>query len=124
MQFFLRRPVFPLLIDTGTELVALRTAAEAERRLAGRVDTDAGFLNVIDARVKGFSYHAGRDRLSPLALKRVWTKAEIVALYNTRKPPESPAYAPNLATRKLAQVFAEVVDLLRPRRGSSPPRRD
>lgn len=122
MQFFLRKPVFPLLIDTGTELVVLRTAAEAERRLAGRVDPGAGFLDVIDARVEGFSYHPGRDILSPLALKKVWTKAEIIALYDTRKPPGSPAYAPNLATRKLAQVFADVVDLLRPRRGSSTPR--
>ncbi|HST62068.1 MAG TPA: hypothetical protein VLK84_25425, partial [Longimicrobium sp.] len=76
------------------------------------------------ARVVGFSYHAGHDIVSPLTLKKVWTKAEIVALYNTRKPSGSPPYAPNLATRKLAQVFADVVDLLRPRRGSPIPRRD
>jgi hypothetical protein len=122
LKFILRKPVFPILIDTGTELVVLRTAAEGERRLAGRVDPDAGFLAVIDARVEGFAYHPGRDTLSPLALKKVWTKAEIVALYNARKSPDAPAYAPTLATRKLAQVFADVVKLLRPPRGGSAPR--
>jgi hypothetical protein len=114
--------VFPVLIDTGTELVVLRTAAEAERRLAGRVDPGAGFLHAIDARVEGFSYHPAHDTLSPLTVKKVWTKAEIIALYNARNPAGVPAYAPNLATRKLPQVFADVVDLLRPRRGSSSPR--
>jgi hypothetical protein len=65
---------------------------------------------------------AEHHTISPLTMKKAWTKAEIIALYNARKPPGAPPYAPTLATRKLAQVFADVVDLLRPRRAAPQPR--
>lgn len=115
MKFFFRRPVFPILVDTGTELIVLRRAGEGDRlsRLAapGRAS-----LDVIDSRVDGFVYYPERDIISPLTLRKDWRKAEIIALYNARKAADAPPYAPNLASRKLAQVFADVVDLVRPRR--------
>jgi hypothetical protein len=115
MEFFFRKPVFPVLVDTGTELIVLRTAREGDRlaQLAAPGDKP---LDVIDAEVEGFAYHPDHDTLSPLTLKKDWKKAEIIALYNARKAADAPPYAPNLATRKLAQVLADVVDLVRPRR--------
>jgi hypothetical protein len=121
MDFFWRKPVFPVLVDTGTELIVLRTAAEGDRLLP-RLE-NAGTLDVIDAKVEGFAYVPEHHTISPLTMKKAWTKAEIIALYHARKPAGAPPYAPTLATRRLAQVFADVVDLLRPRRGSSTPRR-
>ena len=72
--------------------------------------------------MEGFSYVPEYHTVSPLTMKKAWTKDEIIALYNARKPVDAPPYAPSLATRKLAQVFADVVDLLRPPRGSRTPR--
>lgn len=115
MKFFFRKPVFPILVDTGTELVVLRRAGEGDR-LTRLVDAGAAPLVVIDSRVEGFAYHPEHDIVSPLTLKKDWRKAEIIALYNARKPEGAPPYAPNLATRKLVQVFADVVDLVRPTR--------
>lgn len=116
MEFFFRKPVFPVLIDTGTELIVLRTAAEGDRLLPEPEKAGTRQLDVIDAKVEGFSYVPEHHTISPLTMKKAWTKAEIIALYNARKPEDAPPYAPNLATRKLAQVFADVVDLLRPPR--------
>jgi hypothetical protein len=115
MKFFFRKPVFPILVDTGTELIVLRRAGEGDR-LARLAEPGAKPLDVIDSRVEGFAYHPRHDAISPLTLKKNWRKAEIIALYNTRKAEDGPPYAPNLANRKLAQVFADVVDLIRPRR--------
>jgi hypothetical protein len=115
MRFFFRKPVFPILVDTGTKLVVLRRAAEGDR-LARLVEPGARPLDVIDSRVKRFAYHPGQDIISPLTLKKDWRKAEIIALYNARKPADAPPYAPNLASRKLVQVFADVVALVRPQR--------
>lgn len=123
MKFFLRKPVFPILVDTGAELVVLRRPGEGERLLSRLAGTGAKSLDVIDARVKGFAYYPEHDTISPLTLKKVWRKAEIIALYNARKPSDAPAYAPNLATRKLAEVMADVVNLLRPGRTGGATRR-
>lgn len=116
MKFFLRRPVFPILVDTGKELIVLRTAGEGERRLAGVAEAGAKSLDVIDARVEGFAYYPEHDVITPLTLKKVWRKAEIVALYNARKHPDAPGYAPSLSARKLPSVLADVMELVRPRR--------
>jgi hypothetical protein len=118
MDFFWRKPVFPVLVDTGTELIVLRTAAEGDRLLRGPATAGAGKMDVIDAKVEGFCYVPEHHTISPLTMKKAWTKAGIIALYNARKPIDAPPYTPNLATRKLAQVLADVMDLLRPRRGS------
>lgn len=115
MKFFFRKPVFPILVDTGTELIVLRKGSEGDR-LTRRVEPGAGPLDVIDSRVEGFAYHPEHDIISPLTLKKDWRKAEIIALYNARKPADAPPYAPNLASRKLVQVFADVVGLVRPTR--------
>lgn len=112
MKFFFRKPVFPILVDTGAELIVLPRAGEGDR-LARLVAPDAEPLDVIDSRVEGFANHPEHDIISPLTLKKDWRKAEIIALYNARKPTGAPPYAPNLASRKLAQVFADVVDLVR-----------
>ena len=117
MKFFFRKPVFPILVDTGTELIVLRRAGEGDR-LARLVGPDAEPLDVIDSRVEGFAYHPEHDIISPLTMKKDWRKAEIIALYNARKPADAPPYAPNLASRKLVQVFADVVDLVRPTRAA------
>jgi hypothetical protein len=115
MKFFFRKPVFPVIVDTGTELIVLRTAREGDclAQLAAPGDRP---LDVIDARVEGFAYYPRHDTISPVTLKKHWKKAEIIALYNARKRDDAPPYAPNLATRKLAQVLADIVDLVRPRR--------
>jgi hypothetical protein len=115
MRFFFRKPVFPILVDTGTELVVLRTAGEGSR-LARLVEPGARPLDVIDARVEGFAYYPQHDIITPLAMKKNWRKAEIITLYNRRKAAGTPSYTPSLASRKLAQVFADVVERVRPHR--------
>jgi hypothetical protein len=102
-------------VDTGTELIVLRRAGEGDR-LTRLLKSGAKRLEVIDSRVEGFAYHPEHDIVSPLTLKKDWRKAEIIALYNARKPAGAPPYAPNLASRKLVQVFADVVALVRPTR--------
>lgn len=115
MEFFFRKPVFPILVDTGTELIVLRGAGEGDR-LPRLVEPGGEPLDVIDSRVEGFAYYPKHDMISPLTMKKDWRKAEVIALYNARKPAGAPPYAPKLASRKLVQVFADVVDLVRPTR--------
>jgi hypothetical protein len=73
MKFFFRKPVFPILVDTGTELIVMRRAGEGDR-LARLVEPGAKPLDIIDSRVEGFAYHPRHDIISPLTLKKDWKK--------------------------------------------------
>lgn len=111
IKYFFRMPRFPLLLDTGIELIALHGADECEARLPPLALTGHP-RPVIDARAEGFAFYPDRETLTPLTLKKDWTKAEIVALYEARKHPGAPAYTRSLANRRLAEVVLDIVALV------------
>ncbi|HEX6036699.1 hypothetical protein [Longimicrobium sp.] len=111
INYFFRKPKFPILLDTGTELIVLRTAADCEARLPS-LGLTGDPRPVIDARVEGFAFYPEQETITPLTLKKDWKKAEIVALYHARKRPEAPAYTRSLSARKLADVVADIVALV------------
>lgn len=111
ISYFLRTPRFPLLLDTGIELIALRSAEECEGRLPLLALTGDP-RPVIDARAEGFAFYPDLETITPLTLKKDWTKAEIVALYDARKRPGAPAYTRSLPNRKLADVVSDIVALV------------
>ena len=111
MNFFFRMPKFPILLDTGTELIALHTAAECEVRLPALPLAGEGPRPVIDATAEGFAFYPHLETITPLTMKKNWTKAEIISLYNARRHPGAPAYAPSLSARRLTAVVADVVRL-------------
>jgi hypothetical protein len=95
ISYFFRMPRFPLLLDTGNELLALRSADECEGRLP-LVSVPDSPRPVIDAEAEGFAFYPEVGTITPLTMKKDWTKAEIVALYHARKRPEAPAYTRSL----------------------------
>ena len=111
INYFFRMPRFPLLLDTGSELIALHGAHECEARLPPLALTGDP-RPVIDARAEGFAFYPDLETITPLTLKKDWTKAEIVALYHARKRPGAPAYTRSLPNRKLADVVSDVVALV------------
>lgn len=111
ISYFFRAPRFPLLLDTGVELIALCSADECESRLPLLALTGDP-RPVIDARAEGFAFYPDLETITPLTLKKSWTKAEIVALYDARKRPGAPAYTRSLPNRKLAEVVSDIVALV------------
>jgi hypothetical protein len=111
ISYFFRMPRFPLLLDTGTELIALRSAGECEARLPPLALTGDP-RPVIDAQAEGFAFYPDLETITPLTLKKDWTKAEIVALYDARKRSGAPAYTRSLPNRKLAAVVSDIVALV------------
>lgn len=111
IKYFWRMPRFPLLLDTGTELIALHSAEECEARLPPLALTGAP-CPVIDAEAEGFAFYPERELITPLTGKKDWRKAEIIALYGARKRPGAPAYTRSLANRKLSKVVTDIVALV------------
>ena len=112
MKYFWRMPAFPILLDTGTELIVLRGDAECDARLAALSLSGRAPLPVIDATVEGFAYYPDLGTITPLTVKKHWTKAEIIALYDARRGPGTPAYTRSLPNRTLAAVVSDIARLL------------
>jgi hypothetical protein len=124
ITYIFRMPRFPLLLDTGIELIALHSAAECEARLPALALTGRDPLPVIDAEVEGFAFYPDLEAITPLTFKKDWTKAEIVALYHARKRPGAPMYTRSLPNRKLTAVVSDIVALVTAERATTqvPPR--
>lgn len=68
---------------------------------------------VIDATAEGFGFLPKMMVIAPSITIRKWTKAEIVALFNSRRDPGSAAYpVTSLGNRSIERVVSEIVQLL------------
>jgi hypothetical protein len=115
VRYWLRKPRFPIIIDTGRGLVGALSGAECTKRIArlGPFNDDNS-MPVIDSTAEGFGFYPRMLLISPLTTKKHWTKAEVIALYNKRKKPSAPEYQPrSLSNRGFDRVISEVVQLLR-----------
>jgi len=120
MDFLFRKPEFPALVDVGSELIAVRSWAECESRLEALSLSGPEARPVIDATAEGFAFHPELNVITPLTVEKNWTKTGIIALYNARKRPGAPTYAPKLGSRTLAAVVADIASLLCNDRAASP----
>lgn len=113
MNFFFRKPRFPLIIDTGYGLLGAKSWALCEKRLAKITFPDMAPRDVIDSAAEAFSLHPEHLVFSPLTFKKRWTKAAIIDLYNSQKGPERPEYpTTSLGNKSLEKVVNDIVELL------------
>lgn len=113
MNFLFRRPRLPIIIDTGTGLIGVKSWASCERQLARVAFVDLAPRNVIDATAEGFSLYPEHMAFSPLTFKKRWTKMAIIELYNGAKGPGLPDYpTTSLGNKSLERVVKDIVELL------------
>ena len=114
LKFFFRAPRLPIIINTGAGLIGAKSWPACKKQLASvSIPETVVSLCVIDATAEGFAYHPEHIAFSPLTLKKRWTKAEIIELYNNAIEPGRPAYpATSLGNKTLAKVVEDIVELL------------
>ena len=115
IRFWPRKPRFPVVIETGVELVGARTGVECSKLIARvGVSENEVSTSVIDASAEGYGFYPKLMVISALTIKKRWTKLEIINLYNSRRKPWAPEYrATSLGNKPVGRVVAEIVDLLR-----------
>lgn len=113
MNYIFRAPKFPLLLDTGSELVHAKTRSQFEKRVASLDLRDKEKLTIIDRTAQGFSLYPEKMIVAPDIRIRRWTKAGVIDLYNQRRMPGAPELGKrSLGNRSLEKVVSEVVELL------------
>jgi hypothetical protein len=85
----------------------------AKKQLATITFADMAPRDVIDATAEAFSLYPEHMAISPLTLKRRWTKMAIIELYNSSKGPGRPDYpTTSLGNKSLEKVVTDIVELL------------
>jgi hypothetical protein len=114
VQYAFRRPRFPIVCAVGSELLAAASTASVQRQIE-RLDLPGDkVLDIVDATGEGWAFHVELVIVSPLTLKKRWTKAAVIRLFsesnNARRI--GGAYpATSLSGKTLVQVIADVAAL-------------
>ncbi len=119
-----RRPRYPVLCEVPGDLIAAYSRPQLERRLSKVEIPRDTTLHVIDATGEGWGLHTQLMAVSPLVLKKTWTKAELIRLYResaTGKSVGMPREDKVLLRQRLDDLILAIADLLD--RGSARTRR-
>jgi hypothetical protein len=113
MIFAFRPPRFPVLLDSGSELIAARTDQHLRAVIKSLNIQDKTERLIIDINADQFHYHPGLDAVSPCLIVGKMTKRSIIDLYNARRGAQSqPLRATSLGSRTLERVVLEAIELV------------
>lgn len=124
LRYAFRRPRFPIICDLNGELVAGQTLQQFERRLAKRHCPPGDAFAIVDASGEGWAFHPELSVISPLTVDKRWTKARVVAMFNTSMNAQRAGLQypqRSLANRRLEAVIRDVADLVGEAEQLAPP---
>jgi len=119
MHYFFRKPKFPIICDIDGVLILASSANSLEKRLKNLILEKENLYAVIDSTIEGWSLDALDDStfvISPLALKKRWTKMDLINLYNQSencKKNNKPYSEKSLSSKKLSVVFNGISELIK-----------
>ncbi|MBN1364840.1 MAG: hypothetical protein JW976_08550 [Syntrophaceae bacterium] len=115
VQFLFRKPKYPVIVNIDGVLTCGRSAITLANRLSKLINLQEGSYDAIDSTGEGWSFYSDKWILSPLCIKKRWTKLEIIWLYNNRKNKASNhvTYSEkSLSSKRLDRVFNDIFELL------------
>ena len=102
-----------MILDSGERLFPARSKAQLERWIEKLEINDETKRHIIDSNGEGFSYYPKITTITPSIGIRKWKKLQIIDLYDSRRPPESPMMRrASLGSRTLEDIVHETIELL------------
>ncbi len=115
LQYLFRKPKFPLIISIEGYFIGAKTPADLLRKLPQAPVGNKEYYQAIDKMGEGWSFSPGQMLLSPLALKKRWTKKQIISLFNQRTNKEDgqqEQYSEkSLSIKRLDRIITDLVQL-------------
>ena len=87
MNFFFRSPVFPVVFDIGKGVSVAQKPADLKKYLIQYGSTVSDLGRLIDSRYEGFSVIPDRLFVSPLTMKKNYTKKELLEFCGIKDAP-------------------------------------
>jgi hypothetical protein len=114
-RYFFRKPKFPVFVSIEGNLICGKSAITLARRLSKIENLHNNTYKAIDSSGEGWSFHPQQWLISPLTLKKRWTKLELIRLFNERgnKKSEDPLYSEkSLSAKRLERIINDIFELL------------
>jgi hypothetical protein len=117
-SFLFRPPQFPIILFWDEEAVTAANIAEFERLVQSQspVPQPDQLMVVVDSRWEGFAYFPDLDAVSPICVKKEWTKRELIDAVNARtnrSDDETSYSSSSLSNKTRRRVFEDLVDIIR-----------
>jgi hypothetical protein len=115
VNYFLRKPVYPIICNINNNLIGAKNKNAFERAIA-KYDLNEKDYDIIDRTGEGWSFNTHHMIISPLTLKKSWTKKEIINLYNNSNDIINIYSEKSISNKRYYEVFDDLVDLIMDRR--------
>ena len=114
IQYAFRQPRFPIICAVGNELISARSAVGFQRQIERFELQSSEILDVVDATGEGWSFYADLMIVSPLTLKKRWTKSAVIRLFNESENARRIGVADpvtSLSGKSLSRIITDVAAL-------------
>ena len=95
-------------------MIAARSKSSFEKQLSAFENFNESGFPLIDVSGEGWSFHPEHMTISPLTLKKKWSKKEVIALFNERENNTSNVIysKKSLSAKRFDKIFQDIVELL------------
>ena len=84
IKYMFRKPKFPLIGSFEGHFISAKNTRELSRKLS-KISLKDDAYNFLDITAEGWVLYTEHMIISPVTLKKRWTKKEFIALFNERK---------------------------------------
>lgn len=116
IRYFFRKPVFPLICDVGGVLIGARSLKEFEDQAAVLDLPAKAQLPLVDSSTEGWVFDTDHQLISPLTMKKRWTKREVIAMFNSSSAAGKLGrqYSErSLSSKRFDRIVSDIVALIR-----------
>jgi hypothetical protein len=116
IRYLFRKPKFPLICDVHGLLIGAETPGEFVKQVGAGNMPLGKYLPIVDATGEGWAFHTTYMVISPLTIKKRWTKKEVIDMFNrsiTARQVGLEYAAKSLSSKRLDQIIKEIAALIK-----------
>ena len=113
IQFLFRRPKFPVICDAQGVLIGAETPKQFLDQVRSIKLPSGEQLPFVDTSSEGWVLDTDCMIVSPLTVKKVWTKKEVIAMFNKSKTAREQGLkypARSLSSKRFDRIIVEIVN--------------
>jgi hypothetical protein len=111
VKYLFRKPAFPVICNINNNLIAARNH-EALLKLLEKFTFTEEEYQLIDFNGEGWEFYPNENIISPLTLKKQWTKKELINLYNNSNDISESYPEKSLSNKRFDFIFMDLVKLI------------
>jgi hypothetical protein len=116
IKYLFRGPVFPIILEINGTIIGANNYEQLDNGLSSLDLPEGGYIPFVDSSGEGWALSVDQMVLSPLTVKKRWTKKEVIQLFNnsnTAKQENKKYSSKSLSSKRFDRIISELVELIR-----------